>query len=238
MLSPRQVVTSLTRRPLTTAGVLIANALPLIGVFWFGWDAYTVVVLYWIENVVVGVMTVLKMVSCNPIREQIAEWPPKVFGSEVLLPPGAGSDRVPGNSMWWFYVPFFSVHYAIFTLVHGFFITFMFSESNGFGDVGRLLGEPLFGWTVFALTVSYLLEFAIEYIWRDGRHKTVLPVLMMQPYGRIAVLHVAVLFGGLLTEGMGSPTWMLLVLIAAKTFGDLLGLAHTLPRDATEEDQE
>ena len=238
MLTPRQAAATLARHPIPTGSAIVANCLPLVGVFFFGWDAYTIVVLYWIENVIVGLATVLKMLTCHPIREKFTEWPPKVFGSEVMLEPGAGSKQMPGSRMQWFYVPFFTAHYGIFTLVHGFFISSMFSESEGLGDVGRLLGQPLFGWTVFVLAASYLLEFAFEFILRDGRHKTVLPVLMMQPYGRIAILHIAVLFGGLLTDGMGSPRWMLVVLIGAKTFGDLLGLAHSLPRNATQGEQE
>ncbi len=44
---------------------------------------------------------------------------------------------------------------------------------------------------------------------------------MMRPYGRIIVLHIAIIFGGFLTMALGDPTWMLVILILLKTLVDL-----------------
>jgi len=40
---------------------------------------------------------------------------------------------------------------------------------------------------------------------------------MMQPYARLVVLHLAVLFGGWIVADPGSPLLALLVLVALKT---------------------
>ena len=51
----------------TSAYVLIAaNALPLFGVLFLGWDTFSIVALYWVENVIIGAINVLKMITCNP----------------------------------------------------------------------------------------------------------------------------------------------------------------------------
>jgi hypothetical protein len=44
---------------------------------------------------------------------------------------------------------------------------------------------------------------------------------MFAVYGRVILLHVAILFGGIVIAIVGSPIWMLVVLVVAKTFLDL-----------------
>jgi hypothetical protein len=43
------------------ASILGGNFLPIIGVFYFNWDAASIVILSWIENLIIGFYTVLKM---------------------------------------------------------------------------------------------------------------------------------------------------------------------------------
>ena len=38
----------------STAALLIANVIPLIGVLFFGWSLLTILVIYWLENGIVG----------------------------------------------------------------------------------------------------------------------------------------------------------------------------------------
>ena len=44
---------------------------------------------------------------------------------------------------------------------------------------------------------------------------------MMQPYGRLVVLHLAVLFGGWLVLALGSPLAALVLLVGLKTAADV-----------------
>jgi len=39
------------------AALVIANAIPLVGVLFLGWTVFPLVFLYWLENVVVGAST-------------------------------------------------------------------------------------------------------------------------------------------------------------------------------------
>ena len=41
--------------------LIVANAIPLVGVAFFGWSLWTILVLYWVENGIVGFWTVPKI---------------------------------------------------------------------------------------------------------------------------------------------------------------------------------
>ena len=97
------------RRPesgwaLTT--LVLANLVPLAGVYLWGWSLTDLLLLYWIENAVVGLYTVLTMLT---------SWP----AGQALLP------RVAGKL---FFVPFFIVHYGMFWIGHGIFLQTFFGE--------------------------------------------------------------------------------------------------------------
>ena len=52
--------------------LVVANMLPLIGVVYWNWNALEVVIIYWLENLVIGVINILKMLAAcpRPNREQ------------------------------------------------------------------------------------------------------------------------------------------------------------------------
>src|SRR5207247_7425498 len=50
--------------------LLVANAIPLIGVLFFGWSLLTILVLFWIENGIVGFWNVPRILLA---RQSIAE---------------------------------------------------------------------------------------------------------------------------------------------------------------------
>lgn len=45
----------------STIYLILANIIPLIGVIFFSWDVFTVIILYWMESAVIGFFNVLKM---------------------------------------------------------------------------------------------------------------------------------------------------------------------------------
>ena len=191
--------------------LLAANALPLLGVLFWGWSTFAIVLIYWAENVVIGVINVLKMLFCNASEDEVGEEP---------MP----------QAMKFFFVPFFTVHYGLFCLVHGVFVfALLGGEDGGFG--GGPLGnwDQRFAtiretgtlWGILALAGSHLFSFVKNYLIGGESRSTTLPQLMSQPYGRIVVLHIAILFGAFATMALGSPIWLLMILIVGKTALDL-----------------
>src|SRR5437899_11071768 len=74
--TPSAGVTGLRVSP--SALVLVAaNLVPLAGVLFFGWSVFSTLLLFWVENVIVGAFNVLRMLVAQP---QIgAMWAAKLF---------------------------------------------------------------------------------------------------------------------------------------------------------------
>jgi hypothetical protein len=183
--------------------MIVTNLIPIYGVLFMGWQVFPVMFLFWIENVIIGVSNVLKMLLSSP--GNFGQWVAKAF-----------------------MIPFFCVHYGMFTLVHGIFILVFFggysqqgSLMPGFSDVFNLIGTLQIGAAVLALILSHTVSFVSNYIGK-GEYKTAgLAELMAQPYGRVIILHITIIFGGFLVMALGSPVVGLVLLIALKTFVDI-----------------
>ncbi|HEY1171459.1 MAG TPA: DUF6498-containing protein [Verrucomicrobiae bacterium] len=183
--------------------IIAGNLVPLVGVMFFGWEAFTLMLLFWCENVIVGVFTALRMLLARP-RETKA-WAAKAF----LL-------------------PFFCVHYGIFTFVHGMFVISFFGRSDGFmpmhsgpGDLIPAVQEAKLGWAIAGIVASYAVYFFWDYLRTGDYRKATLPQIAMEPYGRVIVLHVAILLGGILLAIFNAPSIVLLLLVALKTALDV-----------------
>src|SRR3989442_6694392 len=57
--------------------LVVANALPLVGVLFLSWTVFPLVLLYWLENVVVGGFNVAKLLLAQP--RQPVYWLGKAF---------------------------------------------------------------------------------------------------------------------------------------------------------------
>jgi len=198
MFSSSQIIRfqkSLINFPLIA--LLAANALPLVGVLFFGWDAFSIVLLYWSENVVVGFYNVLKMAFVK------VDHPIEHIGKLFMI-------------------PFFTIHYGMFTFVHGVFVMALFGrDSRGFPSPFQVNLSPSMYLAFACLFISHGISFINNYFYKGERNRTNLGKLMGQPYGRIVVLHIAILFGAFLTMALGSPVGILLILVLLKTVIDV-----------------
>ena len=81
------------RPAVSIIALVAANAIPLLGVIFLGWRVFSILLIYWMENVVVGVFNVLRILFADPHPPQ----PPLPrFGRAFL-------------------VAFFCLHYGLFT---------------------------------------------------------------------------------------------------------------------------
>jgi hypothetical protein len=53
---------NLQKPALSIQALTVANLVPLFGVVFLGWDAAAIVLLYWIENLIIGLFNVLRMI--------------------------------------------------------------------------------------------------------------------------------------------------------------------------------
>jgi hypothetical protein len=211
LLAPLRI-SSTWRRPSVVA-LLAANFIPLVCVIVFDWEVFPLMLLFWTENLIIGGYNVLKMLVCQ-----------------------AGGTAAAFSKL--FLIPFFTVHYGMFTLVHGIFVVALFGGGGHHGGLGTDmiragLSELHLAVPVLALVVSHGVSFATNFL-RGGEYRTVtLPRLMFQPYGRIVILHITILGGGFLMLALKSPTVGLTFLVAVKCVVDLVAHLREREKSAT-----
>lgn len=203
-----------TKLPLIS--LIAVNALPVFGVLFLGWEVFAVLLLYWAENVVLGFYNVLRM---------------------ALAPVSSPAEHI-GK---FFIIPFFTVHYGLFTAVHGIFVFAIFGRGHVMhvgrptlpcfcgplqmlvGAIATVLCSARAVTLMFlALFISHGVSFVQNYLIKGERHRVNPGMLMIQPYKRIVILHVTIIFGGGLTMLLGSPIPILILLIALKTAVDVV----------------
>ena len=184
--------------------LLVVNLFPVFGVLYWGWDIFPIMMLYWSENVIIGVFNILRMLFAMP--------------------------EEPEGCLKFFLIPFFAVHYGMFTMVHGFFVVLLFSGggellSNG-GEPSpalllRTILENRLVFAVLALFLSHGYSFLKNYIGRGEYRRTDSRMLMFRPYGRVVIMHLTLIFGAFLIFIFDLPLAGLILFILLKTGIDL-----------------
>jgi len=184
--------------------LVAANLIPLAGVLFFGWTVFATLLLFWVENVIVGGFNILRMLVAQP--QVGVMWAAKLF-----------------------MIPFFTFHYGMFTTVHGIFVLTLFG--GGFAGRGfptaatfahavQVAGVAPAAW---GLALSHAVSFAFNYIGTGEYKSAAVQELMFRPYGRVMVLHVVILGGGFLVSMFASQLIPLALLVVLKTGLDLSG---------------
>ena len=142
--------------------LIIANLVPLYGLFFLQWQIFPILLLFWIENIIVGILNILKMLVASPTNP--GSWLAKIF-----------------------LIPFFCFHYGMFTLVHGVFVFGFFggyfTSGASFPDEGSLfqaIHDSQLGWAILALVLSHTISFSMNYIGKGEYKKASLPDIMGQ----------------------------------------------------------
>jgi hypothetical protein len=194
---------AMLRRP-SVLLLIGANSVPLIGIPVFGWRTLDLLLLFWLENIVVGLFSVARMAAVAPL--DLRQWGTKLYA-----------------------IPLFLLVFAMFTAFHGAVIVTLFG--GGFDFVSRRLDE--FGWTpmliwdiikehrlqpgLLALGASHGFSFAWNYLAGGEFRKTTLEKQSQQPFLRLALLQFAVILGVFLVAITRLPPAALAVLVALKT---------------------
>lgn len=198
------------------AALVLANLVPLAGVLFFGWDALALLLLYWLENLVIGVYTLLRMVRAEGFKGLGAGaffvfhygFFCAIHGVFVLTIASLGAATNPADELF--------PDDAIVPLMP-FLLLANLLEWIG-REMPALLFLPLLGFVV-----SHGLSF-VEHVIVGGEDEgRSAQKIMGDPYRRIAMMHVAILAGGgmIIALGGGSAALMLVALVGLKTWLDL-----------------
>jgi hypothetical protein len=191
--------------------LVVANAIPLVGVIWFGWNVWTILIVYWLENGIVGIFNVGRM--------WLADGP---------LPDGAASGwRFNGRPMneagRLGLIAFFAMHYGIFWFVHGVFVlTFpLFAGIGGTTDMTEGANPPAIILAGVALFISHAVSFWFNFLGRGEYRRVSAAGQMFAPYGRLVILHVTIIVGGIAISMTGAPEAAVAILVILKTVLDV-----------------
>ena len=174
-----------------------------VGIAFYGWPTFTVLALYWLENVIIGGFTALRILAAGSRTER--------YGESLAV------------------TAFFCVHYGLFCAVHGIFVATLFGGMRSMSNmadplflmIGRIASDRVGVLVVAAMAVAAALD-----AWRalasvEADDAKAVRSIMSEPYGRIVVLHVVLLAGGFLMAALRLPSLAALLLVAFKLVHDL-----------------
>ncbi len=197
---------------LSQLALVLANLVPAIGVVAFDWDPYHLLILYWLENAVLGVLNLPRM-ALAPMRQPGT---PKLF-----------------------LIAFFCVHYGMFLFAHLMLLSAItdsgFHAREGWQALQRawtLLERTETAVAIGGLAISHTLSFFVNYIGRGEYRRTTVNREMSSIYPRILVMHLAIVLGAVLVVVLDLPHGVLIVLVALKIWFDLRGHRKTHARRA------
>jgi len=95
--------------------------------------------------------------------------------------------------------------------------------------------DDAFLYALSGLMVAVLMQ-TLKAIREDRKNARTPHGIMFRPYGRILILHAAIIIGGLLAQELGAPIWALGFLIVLKTLYDLAVLRGFNDKENDEND--
>lgn len=187
--------------------LIAANLVPVFGVWFLGWSAVDAFIVYALETIILGLITLLKL-AVMTLAKGKDDWQNQ-----------GSTTKVSGL----FFMFFFTVHYGLFVAIQ----TSIFAQSANIVPSGAGLLYFFFHWYSYinediaimlgVFIVSYLFRTFVPFIVK-GQYKTMSMMrVMFQPYGRIFVQQFTVILGSMfLSFGWGKG--FILVFALAKIF--------------------
>lgn len=187
-------------KPILGLLIILCNLIPVYAVVFLNWKSIDLIFLYWLENLIIGLFMVLRML----IRRY---------------------SGIPEVIVSLYSIPFTAFHYTLFCIFHGIFIMVIFDQMK-FGDNAPL---DLFYVSVLMIK-SGGMEMAIAGLflihlidWIRDWFKSAQDIgdIVFSAYKRIMLTHLTIIACGFALLKIGNPEIGLLFLIAIKMAIDL-----------------
>jgi hypothetical protein len=208
------------KRTLTISDFLliVVNLIPLYGVWFEGWDAKQIFLVYCMETVIIGVINVIKM-ACVTIFVR----------SKDVWENGGSSSMQSG----WLFIFFFAFHYGFFVFVQTqifFGVTGMLPNGSLFTNytkIPALLGPN--GRLLLLIFIAYYTVQNMFSFFNSGTYKTIsLSRLMFEPYLRIFVQQFVVILGSMFLVFGGGKIFILIFIVVKISFELFVNLNRLL----------
>lgn len=193
------------------SSLIVYVVVPVVGILWFDWDWRSIILLYWLENVTMGLRNVIAMARSQTM--------PEPGTSEITINGIKQSGKAAKPAL----IIFFILHYGIFTTVHGVFVMVIIFGGlfTGFGR-GMPAAEPInFGQILILWVIASVVQVVFEFM----RPRDSLPspgAMFMSPYARIFVLHITIIGGAWIITAFNWPPIAAILLVALHFVADLV----------------
>lgn len=209
ILGIQYILDWLSRIKIFPSGVLLvlANLIPIFGVISLNWNAYDIILLYWIENIVIGICTVPRILLAHKPSIPKFSYISKKENQQFTL-----------TSFFLniFFSGFFLFHFGTFTSIHGIFVFNLIAKNSTF-----IINNDFSGLRIFflALLISHGYSLIANYILKEEYRYRSAQEAMMKPYPRVTVIHLTIIFGAIISQFF--PTLLIILFVAIKIFADL-----------------
>jgi len=197
----------------STLFLIAANLLPLVGVLFWHWDLYSLLVLYWMETGIIGFFAIIRMAiaqgffSIILVPFFVVHFGGFMVGHLFFLTVLFGGKRLDQPEQ---------IPDILWSLMfeHGLWVAFVaLFISHGVSFLRNVLRPFLEERRKEYRYVGMLAKAADEK--KDGKDA------MTAPYGRVIVMHVTIIFGAILTQVFQTKVAALVLLIALKIVIDV-----------------
>ena len=200
--------------------LIASNLVTLAGVLYFHWSLFAVLLLFWLDNVVIGLYLVARTLLARPYR---------------IVGLGIGLGRRPLESQYrnersGIFIYFFSA------AIHGLFLIVIFgslelrqleiSSKSLVEYLAEVLVRPEISGAVLALVASRGIDLYDACRRPQEFAKTRATDEIGATFGRVFLLHFVVIVGGGVTLWLNAPVAALVLLVLLKTAGDVLALVY------------
>jgi hypothetical protein len=191
------------RRLISLAVMALANLLPVLGFVFSDWNLYELMTLYWAENVIIGVFTVLKMLSVD--NDSVAD------DREILM-------AVPP------FMVYFLLCFGQVILIQVIFQKFLPPLSpeetwlEGWHRMGDFFNFAFvqLKWVVLAMALSHGFSFVYDYNLGGEKYRTTLRKLWFLPGARLVVMMVIIMAAAWQLGARVSPMPLFMAIVVTK----------------------
>ena len=195
----------LRKLPPSVVFLVAVNLIPLFGVIFWGWKVFPIMILFWFENIIIGVFFILRILTI-----------------------GLGANSPPSLLYRLFGALFFTAHYGIFVLGHLVFIFVLFSPPDFSADIEMINSALMVSiiesyqltWVLIGLFLSHGFSYISNYLFLGESQRTSIIRLSIRPYLRVAILHVTIIIGGMVVIALNQPLAGMIFLLIIKIIID------------------
>ena len=217
------------KRNLTNADLvlIIANLVPVYGVWFEGWSAIDAFIVYALETIILGFMTLIKLGIMTLVR-----------GTDTWY--NEGSSMQASGLL---FMLFFTLHYGLFVAVQ----TTIFSQSAGIVPSDKGLLYFFFHWYSYINTdiaimllvfvMSYFITSLLPFIARGDYKRISMMRVMFQPYGRIIIQQFTVILGSMFLTFHWGKAFILIFALAKIFFEVYFNLGDVLDKALDKEEK-